>query len=63
MKNSGFTLIELVTVIIILSTLMVFVGPKVIDLQSSAKAATLQSISEAMQGAIIKLSSKPGLRA
>jgi MSHA pilin protein MshA len=50
-KKNGFTLIELVVVIIILGILAVTAAPKFINLQSDARASTLQGIKGAIQGA------------
>lgn len=47
-KNNGFTLIELVVVIVILGILTVVAAPKFIDLQTDARIATLQG----MQGTL-----------
>ena len=49
--QSGFTLIELVIVIIILGILSVTAAPKFLDLQGDAKAATLDAIAGAMKAA------------
>jgi len=54
MKNQtqkGFTLIELVVVIIILGILAVTAAPKFINLQSDARVSALQGIRAAIQGA------------
>lgn len=50
-KQNGFTLIELVVVIIILGILAVTAAPKFINLQSDARASTLQGMKGALQGA------------
>lgn len=50
-KQNGFTLIELVVVIIILGILAVTAAPKFINLQSDARASTLQGVKGAIQGA------------
>jgi MSHA pilin protein MshA len=66
MKNSinvkanqeGFTLIELVVVIVILGILAVTAAPKFIDLQDDAKTATLNAIKASMQTAATLVHSK-----
>ena len=50
-KQNGFTLIELVVVIIILGILAVTAAPKFINLQSDARASALQGVRAAIQGA------------
>lgn len=52
MKNSkGFTLIELVVVIVILGILAATAAPKFIDVSSDAKAATIESIAGSLKTA------------
>jgi len=51
MNNQGFTLIELVIVIIILGILAATAAPKYIDLRSDAHTAVLKAISGSMEGA------------
>lgn len=50
-KQNGFTLIELVVVIIILGILAVTAAPKFINLQSDAKASTVKGLEAATKGA------------
>ncbi len=50
-KQGGFTLIELVVVIVILGILAVTAAPKFINLQDDAKNATLNGLKASMQGA------------
>ncbi|WP_412972541.1 prepilin-type N-terminal cleavage/methylation domain-containing protein [Glaciecola sp. MF2-115] len=50
-KQKGFTLIELIIVIVILGILAVTAAPRFIDLQSDARAKTLQGVKAALQGA------------
>ncbi len=51
-KQQGFTLIELVIVIVLLAILSVTTAPKFIDLTSDAKGATLDSIGGSMNSAM-----------
>jgi MSHA pilin protein MshA len=52
MKNQkGFTLIELVVVIVILGILAVTAAPRFLNLQSDARASALQGLKGAMAGA------------
>ncbi|HET6725129.1 MAG TPA: prepilin-type N-terminal cleavage/methylation domain-containing protein [Gammaproteobacteria bacterium] len=50
-KQSGFTLIELVTVIIILGILAAFAVPRFIDLTSEAKAASIKGLAGSVKAA------------
>ncbi|WP_305881808.1 type II secretion system protein [Ferrimonas sp. SCSIO 43195] len=50
-NQRGFTLIELVVVIIVLGILAVTAAPKFIDLQTDARIATLKGAKGAIQGA------------
>ncbi|BDM63090.1 hypothetical protein NFHSH190041_05420 [Shewanella sp. NFH-SH190041] len=50
-KQQGFTLIELVIVIIILGILAVTAAPKFINLQSDARVSALQGVKGAIQSA------------
>ncbi|MEZ9819357.1 type II secretion system protein [Shewanella sp. 10N.286.45.A1] len=49
-KQNGFTLIELVVVIIILGILAVTAAPKFINLQGDARVSALQGMKAAVQG-------------
>lgn len=51
MNNKGFTLIELVVVIVILGILAVTAAPKFMNLNADAKTSTLYGIQAAMQSA------------
>jgi MSHA pilin protein MshA len=50
MQQRGFTLIELIIVIVILGILAVTAAPRFIDLQGDARAATLDGVKAALQG-------------
>ncbi len=50
-KQSGFTLIELVVVIVILGILAVTAAPRFLNLQSDARESSLQGLKGAMAGA------------
>lgn len=49
-QQKGFTLIELIIVIVILGILAVTAAPRFIDIQSDARAETLQGVKAAFQG-------------
>ena len=61
-KQNGFTLIELVVVIIILGILAVTAAPKFINLQSDARKSTLDGMKGALQGANTLLYSKAAIQ-
>ncbi|GAM77471.1 MSHA pilin protein mshA [Vibrio ishigakensis] len=50
-KQSGFTLIELVVVIVILGILAVTAAPRFLNLQSDARESSLEGLKGAMAGA------------
>ncbi|WP_339720775.1 prepilin-type N-terminal cleavage/methylation domain-containing protein [uncultured Paraglaciecola sp.] len=49
-QQRGFTLIELIIVIVILGILAVTAAPKFLDIQGDATASTLQGVKAAVQG-------------
>ena len=60
-KQKGFTLIELVVVIIILGILAVTAAPKFINLQSDARKSALQGLKGAIDGSNALVFSKAAL--
>lgn len=56
--QAGFTLIELVVVIVILGILAVTAAPKFIDIQEDARTATLNAVKASMQSASTIVHSK-----
>ena len=60
-KQQGFTLIELVVVIIILGILAVVAAPKFLNLQSDARTSALQGLKGAILGANSLVYSKAAL--
>ena len=61
-RQQGFTLIELVIVIIILGIMAVVALPKFIDIQSDAKTASLKTIKASMQDAVSFTYSKSAIK-
>ena len=59
MKNqSGFTLIELVAVIVLLGVLAVTALPRFIDLRGDARRGVLESVAASMQSAAVQVYAK-----
>lgn len=57
-SNYGFTLIELVMVIVILGILSAFALPRFADITGSAKASTIEAVAGAMKSTIGVIRSK-----
>ena len=51
MNSKGFTLIELIVVIVILGILAATAAPKFINLKAEAQTSTLEGVKATMQGA------------
>jgi len=57
-KNNGFTLIELIVVIVILGIMVTFAAPKFIDLQSDARASVIRGVEGSIRSAATLVYSK-----
>jgi MSHA pilin protein MshA len=57
-KQSGFTLIELVAVIVLLGVLAVTALPRFVDLRGDARAGVLESVVASMQSASVQIYAK-----
>ncbi|MFA0542261.1 type II secretion system protein [Vibrio sp. 10N.222.52.B7] len=58
MKKNGFTLMELIIVIVILGVLAVTAAPRFLGIQESAREAVLEGVAGAMEGVITQVTSK-----
>jgi MSHA pilin protein MshA len=61
-QQSGFTLIELVAVVVLLGILSVTALPRFIDIQGDARAGVVQGLRAAMEGASVQIYAKSLLR-
>ena len=66
-QQSGFTLIELVAVIVLLGILAVTAAPRFLNLQADARIATLDGVAAAVESASTQIYAKaqilsPGLK-
>lgn len=57
-KAKGFTLIELIVVIVILGIMAAIAGPKFVDLQSDARASVMQGVEGSVRSASTLIFSK-----
>lgn len=61
-KSRGFTLIELIIVIVILGVLAVTAAPKFMDISSDARIATLNGVAAAVKSTVVQVEMKSRLQ-